>query len=187
MSNFEFVFSLFGLLLGLALAEVLGGFGIAIQNRRKVKIGWLTPLLGALVALDLTSFWLIAWNVRDLVSAQYASLLGGLIVIGLYYFVAKVTFPDEPGDWPDYDVYYFEHRRWVLGGVMLCNLIALVTLVGFGLEPLQSAAGGWSLALFIPALVAAMFLKDKRVNVALLLVMIVQYPAVALVGLAGSN
>ena len=43
MSNFEFVFSLFGLLLGLALAEVLGGFGTAIQHRRKVKIGWLTP------------------------------------------------------------------------------------------------------------------------------------------------
>src|SRR5690242_17655079 len=103
MSDFDFVFSLFGLLLGLALAEVLGGFGIAIQHRRKIRIGWLTPLLGALVTLDLTSFWLIAWRVRDAVSAEYASLLGGLIVIGLYYFVAKITFPDDPGDWPDYD------------------------------------------------------------------------------------
>ena len=182
MSDFDFVFSLFGLLLGLALAEVLGGLGIAIQHRRKVRIGWLTPLLGALVALDLTSFWLIAWGVRDMVSAQYASLLGGLIVIGLYYFVAKITFPDEPGDWPDYDVYYFEHRKWVLGGVVLCNLIALGTLVSLGLRPLQASAGIFSLALFIPALFAAMFVKDKRINIALLLVMIVQYPAVAVLG-----
>ena len=60
MSNFEFVFSLFGLLLGLALAEVLGGLGTAIQSRRKVRIGWLTPLLGLVIALDLTSFWTIA-------------------------------------------------------------------------------------------------------------------------------
>jgi len=185
MSNFEFVFSLFGLLLGLALAEVLGGFGIAIQHRRKIRIGWLTPLLGALVALDLTSFWMVAWGVRDMVSAQYGSLLGGLVVIGLYYFVAKVTFPDDPEDWPDYDVYYFEHRRWVLGGVVLCNLIALAILVALGLQPLQAAAGRWSLVLFIPALFAAMFVKDKRANIALLLVMIVQYPAVALIGLAG--
>jgi drug/metabolite transporter (DMT)-like permease len=182
LSDFDFVFSLFGLLLGLALAEVLGGFGIAIQHRRKVRIGWLTPLLGALVTLDLTSFWLIAWSVREQVSAEYASLLGGLIVIGLYYFVAKVTFPDDPDDWPDYDAYYFEHRKWVLGGVVLCNLIALATLVSLGLKPLQAAAGIWSLALFIPALFAAMFVKDKRVNVALLLVMIVQYPVVAVLG-----
>ena len=183
MTNFEFVFSLFGLLLGLALAEVLGGFGTAIQHRRKVRIGWLTPLLGTLVALDLTSFWLVAWGVRDQVSADYASLLGGLIVIGLYYFVAKVTFPDEPDGWPDFDVYYFEHRRWVLGGVVLCNLIALATLVSLGLQPLQSAAGIGSLALFIPALIAAMFVKAKRVNAALLLVMIAQYPAVAVMGM----
>ena len=183
MTNFEFVFSLFGLLLGLALAEVLGGFGIAIQHRRKVRIGWLTPMLGALVALDVTSFWLIAWGIRDAVSADYASLLGGLIVIGLYYFVAKIAFPDEPADWPDFDTYYFDHRKWVLGGVVLCNLIALATLLSLGMQPLQSAASNWSLALFIPALFAAMFVKDKRVNAFLLAVMIVQYPVVAVTGI----
>ena len=85
MSNFEFVFSLFGLLLGLALAEVLGGFGTAIQSRKKVRIGWLTPLMALLVALDITSFWMIAWSVREQVPAQYASLLGGLLLFGLYF------------------------------------------------------------------------------------------------------
>lgn len=61
MSNFDFVFTLFGLLLGLSLAEVLGGFGRALQKRRKVRIGWLTPLLGLVVLLDVSSFWLVAW------------------------------------------------------------------------------------------------------------------------------
>ena len=115
MSNFEFVFSLFGLLLGLALAEVLGGFGTAIQSRRKVRVGWLTPLLGALVALDITSFWMVAWSVRDLLPADYATLLGGLLLIGLYYLIARITFPHYLADWPDFDAYYYEHRRWVLG------------------------------------------------------------------------
>jgi len=36
MDAFNFVFSLFGLLLGLALAEVLGGFGTALDARREV-------------------------------------------------------------------------------------------------------------------------------------------------------
>jgi hypothetical protein len=33
MSDFEFIFSLFGLLLGLSLAEVLGGLARAIEAR----------------------------------------------------------------------------------------------------------------------------------------------------------
>ena len=185
MSDFELVFSLFGLLLGLGLAEVLGGFGSAIQSRRKIRIGWLTPLLGLLVALDLTSFWMVAWSTRDLVPAHYVSLLAGLAVMGLYYFIAKLTFPDEPGDWPDYDDYYFEHRQLVLGGIVVCNFIAIGALTALGATPLESAANRWSLLVFIPALGAAMFVKDKRVNVALLLLLIVQYPLVSVLGLLG--
>jgi hypothetical protein len=186
MSNFEFVFSLFGLLLGLALAEVLGGFGTAIQSRRKVRIGWLTPLLGALVALDLTSFWMVAWSVRDVVPPTYASLLGGLIVMASI-ISSRDHLPHEVSEWPDYDDYYFEHRKWVLGGMVLCNLIALSLLFALGNNPLQGAAGRWSLALFIPALVAAMFVKDKRTNAVLLFLMVVQYPVVSVIGLLGDG
>lgn len=185
MSNFEFVFSLFGLLLGLALAEVLGGFGSAVQHRRKVRIGWLTPLLGALVALDLTSFWMVAWSTRELVPAHYVSLLGGLILFGLYYMIARISFPDDPDEWPDYDAYYFEHRQLVLGGIVLCNFLAIGTLIGLGAQPLEGAVNRWSLLVFIPALAAAMFVKDKRANIALLLVLIVQYPLVSALGYLG--
>ena len=185
MDAFSFVFSLFGLLLGLALAEVLGGFGNAIQSRRRVRIGWLTPLMGLLVALDITSFWMIAWSVREQVPAQYASLLGGLLLFGLYYLIARITFPHHIDDWPDYDAYYFEHRLWVLGGMALCNLIAIAFLVSFGVMPLQGAVGRWSLVLFVPGLVAAMFVRSKRVNVVLLILLIVQYPLLAVLRLMG--
>jgi hypothetical protein len=185
VSNFEFVFSLFGLLLGLGLAEVLGGFGTAIQSRRKIRIGWLTPLLGLLVALDLTSFWMVAWSARELVPAHYLSLLGGLLIMGLYYFIARITFPNDPHEWPDYDAYYFEHRQLVLGGMVLCNFIAIGALIMLGAEPLESAANRWSLLIFIPALAAAMFVQDKRVNIALLLLLSVQYPLVSALGLMG--
>lgn len=61
MAPFDFIFALFGLLLGLSLAEVLSGFARAIQARlepgRALRLGWLTPLLGAFVLLDLLSFW----------------------------------------------------------------------------------------------------------------------------------
>ena len=44
MSAFEFIFSLFGLMLGLALAEGLGSLSNAIKARHKVRIGWATAL-----------------------------------------------------------------------------------------------------------------------------------------------
>ena len=56
MSAFEFFFSFYGLLLGLSVAVIATGLATAIQHRKKIRIGWLTPLLALLVALDVASF-----------------------------------------------------------------------------------------------------------------------------------
>ena len=57
MDAFNFAFSLFAIILGLSLVEVLTGFSRALRHRRVVHLGWLTPLLALFVMLDLTSFW----------------------------------------------------------------------------------------------------------------------------------
>jgi hypothetical protein len=132
MSAFEFVFSLFGLLLGFSLVEVLSGLVRTFKLRRAagpdaqpaVRIGWLTPLLGLFVLVDLTSFWNIAWRSRDLIPANLATLLLGLAVTGLYYFSASMVFPDKPEEWPDFDEWAKRHKRQVMGGILACNLIA---------------------------------------------------------------
>ena len=111
MSQFEFVFSLFGLLLGFSLVEVLSGLVRTLQlggplrrhADRRVRIGWLTPLLGLFVLVDLTSFWNIAWRSRDAIPANFGTMLLGVAVTGLYYFSASMVFPDKPEEWPDFD------------------------------------------------------------------------------------
>ena len=124
MSAFEFVFSLFGLLLGFSLVEVLSGLVRTVKLRSAVRIGWLTPLLGLFVLVDLTSFWNIAWRSRDAIPANFATLLLGLAVTGLYYFSASMVFPDKPEEWPDFDEWAARHKRQVMGGILTCNLIA---------------------------------------------------------------
>ena len=65
MSQFEFIFSLYSLLLGLSLVELLSGLGRTVKARLHTdsttvdafRIGWLTPMLGLFVMLDLLSFW----------------------------------------------------------------------------------------------------------------------------------
>ena len=110
MTAFEFVFSLFGLLLGLSLAEVLGGLARTLKQWRTVRLGWLTPLLGLLVMLDLTSSWALAYSLKDEIPANFLTLVIGLFVTGLYYLAATLVFPDDASKWPDLDDYYFGTR-----------------------------------------------------------------------------
>ena len=54
ITQFEFLFALFGLLLGLSLTAVLGGLARTIEARLRpraaMRVGWLTPLLAASLA-----------------------------------------------------------------------------------------------------------------------------------------
>ena len=125
MDTFSFVFSLFGLLMGLALAEVIGGFGTILEARHRVRVGWLSPLLALLIAFDLTSFWMVAWQIRESIPVNFISLMVGLFIFGIYYLIAQLAFPDDLELWPDLDAYYWRHKRLLLGGMYACNLVAL--------------------------------------------------------------
>lgn len=179
MDSFNFVFSLFGLLLGLALAEVLGGFGAALQERRKIRIGWLTPLLGLLVAFDLATFWAWAWASRKVVPAHSIVLLGALIVTGLYYLAARLVFPHDREEWPDFDVYYWAHRKWVIGGILLCNALLWAGQFALGFNPFELRMDQVASAVFFVQAIALMLIRDRRVSIALLVVAVLQYPAIA--------
>ena len=61
MEEFDYAVTLFGLLLGLALTEALGGLARALKARQHVRIGWSTALLGILVACDVVTFWVFGW------------------------------------------------------------------------------------------------------------------------------
>lgn len=139
MSAFEMMFTLLGLLLGLAIAEILAGLSRAVRLRRTakpVRIGWLTPLLGLFVMLDLTRFWLEAWSVREQLLVDYPSLVGILLIVGIYYLAATLIFPDDPEEWPDYDAWYDGQKRFVLGGMVIANVAAAI-----GIFVLEGASG----------------------------------------------
>ena len=60
MTEFAFVFSLYSLLLSFSLVALLSGFGKALDAALRdngPRVGWLVPLLGLFVLLDLLSFF----------------------------------------------------------------------------------------------------------------------------------
>jgi hypothetical protein len=177
---FDFVFSLFGLLLGLSLAEVLGGLARTLKQRKVVRLGWLTPLLGLLVMLDLASFWALAWAVRDSIPATFLTLVVGLFVTGPYYLAATLVFPDDASQWSDLDDYYFKHKRQVLGGILASRVLARAAQFALGVT-----AGLQYLPAFLAFAVlaiAAMLVPGRKANLAVLLVFLSLYPLFALLG-----
>ena len=176
MDAFSFVFSLFGLLMGLALAETIGGFGKALEIRHKIRVGWLLPLLGLLITFDITAFWLIAWQHRDAIPISFISLAGGLVIFGIYYLIAQLAFPEDVELWPDLDAYYFKHRRWLMGGMYCCNLLAMAGLQVAGVAQLASAVQWIVFAAFSAGVAAVMFVPGKRLNMAALLYQLLLYP-----------
>ena len=185
MSNFEFVFSLYSLLFGLALAQVFAGFGNTLQERHKIRIGWLTPLLGLFVILDLTSFWEIGWQLRGMSRPAFLYLICGVLLAGIYYLAARLTFPRNFVEWPDFDVYYFRHRLWVLGGILFCNIVALVILLVVGSSFPRLPLGFMNDVTYFGLLIALIAVRNKRANIVLLALLLARYavfPVLAVLG-----
>lgn len=184
MSGFEMVFALFGLLLGLAIAEVLIGFSRTWKARLRaeaagtapVRIGWLVPLLGLLVITDQTAFWLHAYALRDAIPLTFLSLLAVLAVIGGYYLLATFIFPDDPWAWPDFDDYYLRTSRIVVGGMLLINfalIAAAAALAAAGARIVEAETrgpvGDAALLVQLPLLIALFFVRSKRASLILLI------------------
>ncbi len=159
MTAFEFVFSLFGLVLGLSVAEILIGFSRVARAAGRIHLGLLTPMLGALLLLDLLTFWLHAWDLRGAIPIRFASLVFGTGIAGIYFVAASLVFPEAFDEWPDLDAYFFANKKWVMAGTISANwLMSLAVGLLLG-NPFTSVA---SLAVPVGFTVLALALALTR-------------------------
>lgn len=164
MSTFEFLFSLFGLLLGFSIAEIAGGFSRAYDRRKVAPIGWLAPLLATLLIVDLLLFWYGAWFQRDMELKFWLVLVAAVIGL-LYYFAATQVFPREASQILPSD-HVMGHRKPIMAAVLAANLIMFmpqyITLfITNGVEPLFMW-NFWTTAVYCLLLVGVAFVPGKR-------------------------
>ena len=175
MSGFEFIFTLFGLLLGLALAEGLGGLARALKASHQVRIGWPTALLGIFVSCDVVTFWMYGWALRDAVPVSWPVMFGGFVVTAIYYVSASLVFPD--GDWDNIDAHFQRQYRTVLGGIFVCNVVLMAIALSFtGLSKdlsIRAFIITWS---FFPITLLALSVRNQRVVIGCLIWLIFLYP-----------
>lgn len=174
MTAFEFIFPLFGLLVGLSYTEMLGGLARTLKSSREIRVGWLVPLLGLLVLINLTMFWFGAWQLRHVAEPTSGSLLTTLLVGGTYFLAASLVFPNPGESIVDLDVHFFATRRLALLAIGGCNLVGLGLLADnadWAMRPQWWIVNG----LFLGVLVGAVFIRSKRVIAGLLVLMILAH------------
>jgi hypothetical protein len=176
MDTFNFVFSLYTIILGLALTEVFGGVAKAITWRRRTRVDLVTSLLAATLIADITIFWRVIWDVRLVMQATSLPLFAGVIICGLYYLAAALL------AWPDSaaDQRVADRRDPEIGGVLCCILLANILAYGYRilLTGWQGSFAHWSwigwgeVTLFMGPCIIAIFVSDRRIRPALIAVML---------------
>lgn len=184
MTDFEFIFVLYALVLGLSLVELLSGFGRTLENEferdaegERFHIGWLTPLLGLFVILDLLSFWLFAWTVRTLITVSPFSLMAVMIFAASYYLAARLVFPTRPERFRDLDTHYFRVRRSVMG--ILIALVFVQWAYLLSIEAVRSQLFSFTslglTGLLLGLMAATLIFKNKRIQAVLLIALCARY------------
>ena len=179
MSSFEFIFTLFGLVLGLALAEVLGGFARAVKRHGAAKLGVLTPVISLFLIYEIIDFWLDAWNARELIPVGIGSLLVCVIIAGLYYFACVLVWPED-GDpaWDDLDSWALSNKRNMLLSVFGSNFVTVSAYTAIGVTGSQPSIGVicWML-LYFGLILAAAFAPGRRLTIGAIVLILAMYVA----------
>ena len=183
MSDFEFLFALYGLMLGLSIAEVLSGVARALeerlQSRPTLRIGWLCPLLAAFVLLDLLSFWGAAWTVRPLMRVSGESLMLVTAFAGAYYLAARLVFPRDVQQIDDLDDHFFRIRRVVLGILLALLAVQMGYYASIpAIQPLLLRPLSLGLTLLLVVLLLlAMTVRNRRAARAVMALLVLRYVA----------
>lgn len=132
MSAFEFYFSFFGLIIGIAVANVGIGFGRLWRARETAQIGVCLPLLGAWLLSHGILNWLAAWTRLQDIPVSAASLFVGLFVALPYVVVSTVMFPEDAERHPSLDDFYMSHSRLVMAMMMTPTFCGIIGGMIFG-------------------------------------------------------
>jgi hypothetical protein len=125
MSNFEFLFSLLVILLGLGLGHVLGGLASVVKRRPELSIGWGSGLLAAWVMAETVIFWRIIWRARDALPDTSAALFAGFAITALYFFAGALVFPDDLDGRTSLEDHFVQVKAKVIGAILAAVALSL--------------------------------------------------------------
>jgi hypothetical protein len=181
VDKFGFFFGFYGLILGLAVTELLNGLGALARTGELRRLGWLTGLLALFVLLVVCATWIDAWDSLRGVTLDFAGLWAPILIAILYYLAATVTFPEKPADWVSLDDYYLKRKRLVVTLMLAAEFVVNYTYRDVLLDNYRhdpQRFWGWNVPYNVAikfAFLALIFVRGRRANMAALVAIILLF------------
>jgi hypothetical protein len=180
MDRFAFFFGFYGLILGLAVTELLKGLGALARAGELRRLGAQTGLLALFVLLVVCVTWIDAWDALRNVPLDLAGLWAPILIAILYYLAATITFPKNPAEWHSLDEYFAKRKSLVaifmLAAEFLVNYSYGDLIAQYYRQPERFWT--WDLPYNVAiklVFLALIFVKGRRANIAILAVAILLY------------
>jgi hypothetical protein len=115
MGSFDYLFSFYGLLLGIAVANVAIGFADMWRDCEHIEVGTCPPLVASSVLLGGMNVWLQMWLARPYVTVDGVQMLVAAAISLPYVFVSRAIFPAHEDEAErSLESHYLKHRTLIL-------------------------------------------------------------------------
>jgi len=121
VDKFSFFFAFYGLILGLAVTELLSGFARLIQARALKHLGLQTALLALLTFVVICGTWLSAWDTLKAISLDFHGLWAPILLATFYYLAAALVFPRDNKELTQLNKYYSERKKFIVGSLLIAE------------------------------------------------------------------
>ena len=178
MDSFSYFITFYGLILGLALTELLGGFAHMVRARALRKLEPQTALLALFILIDICSTWIDSWVSLKQVTVDLAGLWAPVLIAICFYLAAAVVFPHDEADHERLADYYRERKRFVVALLLAIEMLIHVTYLPIFEERIAHRPEVfwlWTVPynLAIEAtMIGVILLRSRRANIALLVLLV---------------
>jgi len=147
VNPFDYLFSFYGLLLGIAVANVAIGFADMWRDCEKIAVGTCPPLVASSVLLGGMNIWLQMWHTRPYLTVDGVQMLAAAAVSLPYVFVSRAIFPGTENK-PERSLedHYLKHRRMILILLAIPPIVSVVTHMSLDQVRYEGLEAWWAAA-----------------------------------------
>jgi hypothetical protein len=178
MDRFSFFFAFYGLILGLAVTELLGGFAGMVRAHAVKKLEAQTALLALLTFVMIVATWVDAWNMLQGVTLNFDDLWPPVLLATFYYLAAAVIFPREREQYAHLHLYFAARKTFVVAMLFAAEMVEAVASFGWMRDNLlhnPAKFWGWLVPYNLAidgCFIALLLIKRRRATMTLLVALI---------------
>lgn len=181
MDKFSFFFAFYGLILGLAVTELLGGFAGMVRAHAVRKIEAQTALLALLTFVLICATWVDAFNMSQGITLNFDDLWAPILLATFYYLAAAVVFPRDEGEYARLHAYFAARGKFVIGMLLAAEMVDSVASYSWARDQyLHQPAHFWGWVIpyniaILGCFIALFFTRGRRANIVLLSALILLF------------